>query len=130
MDVYVGGYNGGVSSAVVANVQRLLDEQRELNVDIRVYAAVPIDITIGIVLKIKNGYDFNDVSDRIRLALDSYVTSLGVGDDVLNNYMGRVIIDVEGVCDFYWSTSYSNSFAMDNNEFGVFNTISIEEGSW
>ncbi|MBR2109308.1 MAG: baseplate J/gp47 family protein [Ruminococcus sp.] len=130
VDVYVGGYNGQVSSAVVANVQRLLDEQRELNVDIQVAAATAENITIGIVVMKKNGYDFNDVSSRIRQALDSYITSLGVGDDIIEAYMSRVIISVDGVYDFYWLTNYNTTFPMNNNQFGVLNTIIIEEGSW
>lgn len=130
VDVYVGGYNGQVSSAVIANVQRILDEQRELNVDIQVSAASAVNITVGIRVMIKSGYDFNDVASRIRQALDSYITSLGVGDDILEVYMTRVIIGVEGVYDFYWVNNYNTSFPMNNNEFGTFNTISIEEGSW
>ena len=78
----------------------------------------------------KNGYDFNDVSSRIRQALDSYITSLGVGDDIIEAYMSRVIISVDGVYDFYWLTNYNTTFPMNNNQFGVLNTIIIEEGSW
>ena len=130
VDVYVGGYNGQVSSAVVANVQRLLDDQRELNVDIHVAAASAENINIGIVVMIKNGYDFNDVSSRIRQALDSYITSLGVGDDILETYISRVIISVDGVYDFYCLSNYNMTFPMNNNQFGVLNTVSVEEGSW
>ena len=130
VDVYISGYNEEASPALVADVQRLLNEQRELNVNVLVSAALSVRVSLGIVVMVKDGYDFNAVSTALRSELSSYISSLGVGEDVLESYLGRVILSVEGVYDYYWINGYNSSYTIDNNEFSKFNAITIEEGSW
>lgn len=129
VDVYVGGHNNEVSNSTVADVQRLMDEERELNVDVEVAKAEAVDISLGLAIEIKRGYVFEDVSAAIRSALDSYISSLGVGADLLESYLSRVVLNVDGVYDFYWLLNYNTSVVINNNEFAKFNSVYIEEVS-
>lgn len=130
VDVYLEGYNAEVSETVVNDVQRIMDEQRELNVDVRVRAATALPISLGFVIMLKDGYELNDVADNIRAALYNYMNSLRIGDDVLEAYLGHIILSVDGVYDYYWMINYSSSFTINNNEFAVFNSAYIEESTW
>ncbi len=130
VDVYIGGYNERVSQAVVAEAQRLLNKQRELNVDVRVSAATPVSVSLGVVVMLRDGYDFNNVSSALRSALDAYISSLGVGNDVIESHLGRVILGVDGVYDYNWMTNFSTYVPINNDEFAKFNTINVGEDTW
>lgn len=127
IDVYIGGYNEQVSSAKRAEVQSLLDEQRELNVNILVSAATAAYLSFGFYIMIKDGYNFDDVSALVRSAVDAYINSLGVGGDVVESHLGRTILSVEGVYDYSWMSNYITSYNVENDEFAVLRSLNIEE---
>ena len=130
VDVYIGGYNEEVSQAIVADTQRLMDEQRELNVDVHVAAATPVSISIGVVVMLKDGYDINAVTAALRSALDAYITSLGVGDDIIESHLGRAVLSVDGVYDYYWMSNYNSNVTISNDKFAKFHAINVEEDTW
>lgn len=130
VDVYLGGYNEEVTSSMVAQAQRIINEQRELNVNVLVSAADSVNITLGVEIMIKDGYDFNAVCSALRSAIDSYISSLGVGEDVLESQLGKIVISVDGVYDYYWMSNFNSSYPINNDEFPKLSSVVIEEDTW
>lgn len=130
INVYIGGYNEEISEAKTYEVQRLLDEQRELNVNIHVYAATAVYLSFGFYIMIKDGYSFADVSAQVHSAVDAYINSLGVGGDIVESHLGRTILSVEGVYDYSWMSNYVTAYDTADSEFVVLRTVNIEEDTW
>ncbi len=104
-----------------------MDEQRELNVNILVAAADLVHVSIGVYIELKQGYSFSEVSAAVRSAVNAFINSLEVGEDILESHLGRVILDVEGVYDYFWMGNYINFYTLDSDQFAVLMEANIEE---
>ncbi len=81
-------------------VQKLLDENRELCVDIMVLYAAPVDVYFRIGLKVKEGYSFDTVSAQLKEKITEHIDSLGVGKPVLLCDLGEIIYHTDGVKNY------------------------------
>lgn len=129
VDIYISGDGTTVSTDLVARVNSLVSAQRELNVDVQVYPAQPVNANLGIVVYLKDGYDINDVGNNVENALYDYFDRLEVGESVHENLLGRVILSAEGVYNYDWMNNYHSRYMLDPDAFAVLNSVVIEEGS-
>ncbi len=127
VDVNICGQGEMVSNTAVARVQALLNENRELNVDVRANAATEVIVSFGVNIMVRDGYSFRDVKTRLTSAVRDYVLSLGVGGDVVESQLGGVIASVEGVYDYIFMFGYDSSYSVADDEFAVFSSITIGE---
>ena len=129
VNVNIAGYDDVVSQSKVNEVQALLNDKRELNVDILVAAASKVYVTLGLYLTVESGFSFNKVKNAVTAALGEYIASLGVGDDVLETRLGQAIMEVDGVYDYRWMSNYDSFYAVADNEFAVLSAVNITEDS-
>ena len=129
VNVNIAGYDDVVSQSKVSEVQALINEKRELNVDILVAAATKVYVTLGLYLTVESGFSFNKVKSEVTAALRKHIESLGVGDDVLETRLGKAIMEVDGVYDYRWMENYDAFYAVADDEFAVFSAANITEDS-
>lgn len=129
VDVYICSGKASASSDLIAQVQQLMDEQRELNVDVLVCNATPSKIDLSLYVTLKDGFDFDSVCDDIKEAVNSYMDSLSIGDSVLQTHLGNVVMSVDGVYTYRWNSTSTTDFNMAVDSFPVLNSLTIEEDS-
>lgn len=105
VNVYVAAKGGPVTSAVLSQVQDIMDVSRELNVDVLVANANKLNYELYIRLEPQDGYDFDDLSITIRNKLCEYINSLGIGVDVLLKDLGDIIYHTDGVKNYSFISS-------------------------
>lgn len=127
VDVYVCARGGAVSASVLAQVQTLLSQMRELNVDVAARHASVEDINLHIRLKVRDGYAFSDVSAEVRRAVTAYINERGVGGDVLLCDVGEVIFHVEGVASYRFVESYGSDRLISDSAYPAADSILISE---
>ena len=127
VNVYICSNKEEANSTLVKKVQTLMETQREVNVDVRVYTASPIDIDLILSISVNDGYDFNAVSNNVKQALNNYINSLSIGDDILATHLGKVILSVEGVYNYMFDSIQTSDYYLDNNSFAVMGNVAITE---
>ena len=127
VDVYISGRGVPVSSAVKQRVQTLLDEGRELNVDVLARDPSAVEVTLYIRLAVEEGYTFNTVAEQVRQAVSDYINSLGIGEDMLLSRVGAVIREVKGVRDYHFVESYGSDRTVADTAYAAAGTITVRE---
>lgn len=127
VDVYIDTNKTTPSQSLVSKVQRLMDTERELNVDVKVFPAEKYGITLTFSVKLKDGYDYDTVKEKVISQLHKYINSLSIGESVLGTKLGAEIIGVEGVYDFRWASYANSSFSVPENSYASLETIYISE---
>ena len=127
VDVYISGRGAQVAPAVKQRVQAMLNEGRELNVDVLARDPSAVAVNLYIRLAVEDGYDFSSVSAQTEQAVSDYIDSLGIGQDVLLSRIGGVIRSVKGVSDYHFVESYGSDRTIDDNAYAAAGTITIRE---
>lgn len=127
VNVYACGRGSLLSSSKLAQVQALLDEGRELNVDVRAVDPTPVNINLYIRLHVEPGYVFSQVADEVWTAVTDYIDGLGIGKDVLLCNIGEVIYHVKGVSDYRFLENYGSDEVISDSEFAVSSNILVRE---
>jgi len=127
VNVYLSAKGDIVSYSVKSRVQQLLDEGRELNIDIRAVDANEANITLYIVLTLQPGYDFDTVSAQVRAQVSEYINGLGIGGDVYLSNIGEVIHHIDGVENYRFLESFGTDRLIGDDTYPCAGTITIRE---
>lgn len=127
VDVYICSNREQPTTTLVNKVQALMDEAREVNVIVFVIPAKSVSVDIGVEISIREGYDFDIVAENVKNALTEYITTLPIGEDILENHIGKVVLSVDGVYNYEFSSFYQSEYIMDQDSFPVVGNISVEE---
>ncbi|MBQ6152970.1 MAG: baseplate J/gp47 family protein [Ruminococcus sp.] len=127
VNVYVCAQGNPVSNTVLSQVQELLDEQREMNVDVLACQADPIDVSLYIMLKPVSGYSFSEVSTACTTALTSYINSRGIGKDVLMSEIADILYHTEGVENYDFHQLYRFDYVISDSQYALTDRITIVE---
>ena len=127
VNVYLSGLGTSVSSAVKAQVQSLMNEGRELNVDVLVCDAQPVSIPLYIRLAVKAGYAFDTVAGAVQSAVTAFINGLGTGRDVRLSDVGEVVYHTEGVANYRFVDSYGSDTVIDETQYPVAGSIIVRE---
>ncbi len=127
VDVYIAAQNAAASPELVNRVSALISAQRELNVNVEVYTADIQNFTVGVDVVLKDGYDLGTVRQNITASVSDYISSLEVGDDVLENCLISAVINAEGVEDFSFNNLYPSYAQVDSDTYVVLNNVVVEE---
>ena len=125
VNVYASGKGSALSSAVIGSIQALLDEKRELNVDVRAVAATALNINLYIILTVREGYDFDTTAAAAETAVRAYINGLGIGHDLLLSNVGEVVYHIDGVADYKFVESYGSDRTVPLDRFAKANTILV-----
>lgn len=108
VNVFVCGTDSAVSSATLAKVQALMDEKRELNVDVKVYDAafVKYDLTVTVVSK--PGYSASEVTEKCIQAFTNYINSLPVGSKLYLSAIGKHLLETDCIENYEFGNYMQN----------------------
>ena len=127
VNVYACAQGTSLPASVIAQIQSIMDDARELNVDVSVQNASPVQINLYIRLKTEEGYEYSDVSAQVRTAVTAYINSLGIGRDVLISDVGDIVYHVKGVKDYRFLESYGSDEEIAQSEYPVMGTLTLAE---
>lgn len=129
LNVYIcgKGEEASVNKDHIATVQALLDENRELNVDIEVLYASALKVSFNFNLCVNDGYSFDEVSAVITEKLTEYIDSLGVGKPALLCEMGEIIYHTDGVKNYEFLDAFCSDVFPESNEYCVLSSLDIRQ---
>lgn len=127
VDVYACGRGALLPAAKIAELQTLLDEKREVNVDVRAVSPTALNTNLYIRLTVAEGYDFDTVAANVRTAVTNYINGLGVGNDLYLSKVGEVVYHIEGVSDYKFLESYGSDTEVPPDRFAKANTITVRD---
>ena len=125
VDVYASDKGRALSAAKISEIQTLLDEKREVNVDVKAYNATELSINLYIRLKVKDGYDFTAVAEQVKSAVTDYINALGIGNNLWLSNVGEVIYHIDGVADYRFLEGYGSDREVPPTHFAKAGTITV-----
>lgn len=130
LNIYIGGKGEKqITKEQVDTVQKIVDENRELNVDALVLYATPKKVILTLSLEVKEGYDFDKVSDEIKEKLTEYVDSLSVAQPFYLCEAGDIIFHTEGVKKYNFLQPYTSDVYPEIDEYCSVESIEIRRAS-
>lgn len=128
IDVCIKGKgDSSLSSTHVVKVQQLLDENRELNVDIMVKFAIPVSAGFSIYMAVEDGYSFDDVSEAVTKKVKNYIDMLEIGEPALLCDLGDIIYHTTGVKNYSFRDAYCADVYPTQAQYCKYNGIDIRQ---
>ena len=78
-------------------------------------------------MKVKDGYDFNIVAERVRAAVAEYINALGIGNNLWLSSVGEVIYHIDGVADYRFLEGYGSDREIPPTRFAKAGTITVRD---
>ena len=126
VDVYACSKGGTLSEATLRKIQALLDEVREMNVDVKVFSPTEMSINLYILLTAADGYDFDTVAGEVQTAVENYINNLGIGHDLWLSDVGEVIYHIPGVAGYSFLESYGSDRKVPLSHYTTAGTILVK----
>lgn len=108
VDIYLAGKASPAGSGLVARVQEYMDKAREVNVDVKVQAARTASASIYVQIAVMDGYNFDEVSNQCKVAVQGFFDSLRVGQNVRLSGVGEALFHVPGVSAYRFDDYYTS----------------------
>ena len=119
VDVYVCGQGTPLDENTLTLLQEKYNEARELNVDVQVKSPTAVNVNLYIALKAESGYNSTALANTVKERVSEYITSLGIGRDVLLSNIGDIVHHTEGVIDYKFQESYGGNREIDDSQYPV-----------
>lgn len=126
IDIYIAQKNAAASSQQIAQAQKLVNEQRELNADVKVYSATCVTGSVTVDIKAKDGYDFNAVKTECVNLINALASLKGIGEDINLSEIGETIYHVDGVEKYNFRSS-SSDITVSQSEICTSLSVSVGE---
>lgn len=110
----------------IASVQTIIDEQREISVDVDVAAPQTVTVNVAAQIAISDGYTYSTVAEAAEEAVTGYFTGKILGKDVLRAKLGSILYSIDGV-ENYILSSPAADIAIEEDELAVLGTVTITE---
>lgn len=127
VDVYISSVNSEYNDDELLAVKKLLEEMREVNVDLSVKKATPQSVKITLSVEPKNGYSFPDVKERCVQVITEYISSVGAGGIVRLTELGEKLYHTEGVGEYLFDTSLRDTVC-ESSKYPTCGVITVNEG--
>lgn len=127
VDVYACGRASSLPAAKLQEIQALLDEKRELNVDVRVFSPSTVTVSLYIILTVEEGYPFDAVADHVQTVVRDYINGLGIGKNVWLSEVGEQIQHLEGVARYKFYEGFGSDRSVSDKQYAVAGTILVRD---
>lgn len=97
VDIVFSAHGGVPGQELIEQVQQMLDEHREICVDVLVRAPQVKEIDITAAITVAEGYSFDKVAASVEAALRAYFGGHRLGEGVYKAKLLAIIMGVEGV---------------------------------
>lgn len=101
VDVYVAAENGLPSVELLEGLRELLQEKREIAVDVEVKAPTVKEVDVAVEITVGSGAAFADVKNTVEGCVTSFFTGRLLGKPVLLAGLGSCIYGLEGVENYH-----------------------------
>ena len=108
VDVVIASGEGLPSLELKEQVAEMLEENREICVDILVKSPTVKGVPMALQISVEDGYIFDDVQNDVKLTLERYFTGERLGEDVYLAKLGMVVYAVEGVKNYKFDLPLSD----------------------
>ena len=126
VDVVITSAGGVPGTALVEQVQGVLEERREIAVDVNVTAPETVTVDLILSVKPKEGLLPGPVIDRVKAALRAWFDGSLLGQDVLLAQIGQKIFAVDGVAN-YQIQGPVNDVTVGRGQLPGLGKLSVEE---
>ena len=97
VDVVISAPEGVPSTALLGQVQQVLEQEREIAVDVLVKAPETVSVTVALQIRAAEGYSYEEVAAAVQTAVEDYFSGTLLGQDVTLARLGALIYGVPGV---------------------------------
>ncbi len=104
VDLYVATEGGVPSPELLAELNRYLQEKREISVDLRVLAPTPKPVNIAVAVRPAGGYTFQEAQAQAEAALRGAFTGALLGKGVTLAFLGNLLYDLDSVENYRFTT--------------------------
>lgn len=125
VDVYVSNGENSPTAAAVAEAQKLIAKNRELNVDVRVAAAQAKRVNMSVVVYAKGGYIRNDIVDICTQVFKDYLNEIEIGGTMYAAEVGKRLMNSGCIRSYKFATNFIDNSATAAQVFSA-GTVNIE----
>lgn len=99
---------------IIANVVANIEDNRPVGADVTVSKAVPLPVTVNVVVTLADGYELNLIKSSIASALQEYLKTISFDETKNLSYykVGDIIFGVDGVTDIVSYTLNGGSVSL------------------
>ena len=126
VDVYVAAENGLPPAELLEGLQAVLQEKREIAVDVQVKAPAVRTVDVQVEIALKNGADYADMKRAVEGCTAQFFTGRLLGQPVLLAELGSRIYALEGV-ENYHLLAPTEDLAADDTVLPVLGTLTVTE---
>ncbi len=117
INVYVSGNEDDISQAVVDEVAQVIQSEREINLDVQVFAAVKSPYNLNVTVKAKAGYTQNDVTELIAQAFEEYLSTIPMGGKLYLSSLGKYLLETGCIENYEFDMSMTNAIVPGSQYF-------------
>ncbi|MBR3641716.1 MAG: baseplate J/gp47 family protein [Oscillibacter sp.] len=126
VDVYVSTAEGVPSAEVLAQLQAIFDERREIAVDVKVKAPSTNAVNVSVSVKTAEGASFAQVSEAVSAAVTGFFDGQLLGKGVLLAALSERIYALEGVANVHIASPAADVAAAETT-LPVLGTLTVTE---
>ena len=126
VDVIITDSVGIPGDDLIGQVLDLINESREICVDIQVYAPSVKTVDVKVGIETESDYNYNTVVAEVTEAIRDYFDGKLLGCDILRAKLGSIIYGVEGVRNYSISLP-TNDVVVSEDELPVLGAFTVEQ---
>lgn len=108
VNLYVCASDGDADSSAISKLQTIVDKERELNVDVKVYNAVSVSYNLIVTITAKSGYSSSEVKQSCITAFEKYINSIPIGGKFYLSALGKALMETDCVENYEYDTGMQN----------------------
>ena len=124
VDVVVSARAGQPDAALLERLQKTLDAQREIAVELSVIAPQVIPVSLAVEIAPADGYEVDEVAARVEAALRRHFDGSLLGKSQLLVKLGSIVYGCEGV-ENYRITAPAADVAVERTQLPVLESLSV-----
>lgn len=117
VNVYVCANGEAVDSATLAEVQNLLNEKREIVVDVQALNATFINYDLKVNVVAKAGYEDTEVKNLCTNAFKDYLNTIPIGGKLYLSALGKSLLETGCIENYEFDTFMQNQSAASSQCF-------------
>ncbi len=125
VDVVVTAHGGLPGQALVDRLQAVMEEQREIAVDLLVRTPETTAVDVSVQVRAQEGYEAQTVLERVERALNDYFSGEILGQSILRAKLGSIVYGCEGV-ENYRITLPAEDVAVATDRLPVLSQLTVE----
>lgn len=119
VNLYVCASDGDADSSAISKLQTIVDKERELNVDVKVYNAVSVSYNLIVTITAKSGYSASEVKQSCITAFEKYINSIPIGGKFYLSALGKALMETVCVENYEYDTGMQNKTLSASQRFKV-----------